>query len=115
MVSANAPRPQPPHQSAITSSQTTQQHLCKPPTLTTPRINTHRAGAPLLMCPVDRPTAMSAMKSSAVSPERWLVSTPQPADLASLTACADTQKWPNEAQAIWTWLAVHYARRGVDR
>lgn len=48
----------------------------------------HRQGAPVLICPVDRPTARSAMKESSVSPLRWLVMTPHPASLASFTACA---------------------------
>ena len=47
-----------------------------------------RQGAPVLICPVDRPTARSAMKESSVSPLRWLVMTPHPASLASFTACA---------------------------
>ena len=45
-----------------------------------------RQGAPVLICPVLRPTARSAMKESSVSPERWDVITPQPAFCAMLTA-----------------------------
>ena len=35
-------------------------------------------GAPVLIWPVERPTARSAMDVSSVSPDRWLVMTPQP-------------------------------------
>ncbi len=45
-----------------------------------------RQGAPVLICPVARPTTRSAMKVSSVSPLRWLTITPQPAACASLHA-----------------------------
>jgi len=45
-----------------------------------------RQGAPVLIWPVHRPTARSAMYVSSVSPERCDVITPQPAFLESLTA-----------------------------
>merc|ERR1712151_785506 len=37
-----------------------------------------RHGAPVLICPVRRPTTRSAMKESSVSPDRWETITPQP-------------------------------------
>lgn len=45
-----------------------------------------RQHAPDLICPVARPTVRSAIKSSVVSPDLWLVKTPHLASLASLTA-----------------------------
>lgn len=38
-----------------------------------------RAGAPVLICPARRPTTMSAIVTSSVSPDRWETMTPQPA------------------------------------
>ena len=35
-------------------------------------------GAPVLICPLPRPTTRSAMKQSSVSPERWETMVPQP-------------------------------------
>ena len=46
---------------------------------------THRQGAPVLIWPVARPTARSAMNESSVSPDRWLVMMPHPASLESRT------------------------------
>src|SRR6266540_1976731 len=42
-----------------------------------------RHGAPVLICPAPVATAKSAMKSSQVSPERWLMTVPYPAVRAS--------------------------------
>ena len=56
------------------------------------------------MRPVERPTARSAMKLSSVSPERWLVMTPQPAALAMRTASLASVTVP-----IW-FTCVHTMR-----
>lgn len=48
----------------------------------------HLQGAPVLIWPVDKPTARSAMKQSSVSPDRCDVITPHPASFAHCTACA---------------------------
>merc|ERR1719440_2188421 len=45
-----------------------------------------RHGAPVLICPVRRPTTKSAMKVSSVSPERCDTITPQPASWLILHA-----------------------------
>mmetsp|Transcript_6279 Transcript_6279/g.10597 ORF Transcript_6279/g.10597 Transcript_6279/m.10597 type:complete len:220 (+) Transcript_6279:14-673(+) len=55
-----------------------------------------RQGAPVLIWPVLRPTAKSAMKVSSVSPLRCDVITPQPAFLAIFTASMDS-----ETEPIW--------------
>ena len=53
-----------------------------------------RQGAPVLIWPVARPTARSAMKLSSVSPERWEAMTPQPASFAIFTAMMDSVTVP---------------------
>mmetsp|Transcript_5336 Transcript_5336/g.14340 ORF Transcript_5336/g.14340 Transcript_5336/m.14340 type:complete len:429 (+) Transcript_5336:208-1494(+) len=57
-------------------------------------LRSERQGAPVLIWPVDRPTAKSAMKQSSVSPDLWLVITPQPASLDILTASMDSVREP---------------------
>merc|ERR1719313_1642466 len=52
------------------------------------------AGAPVLICPQQSPTARSAMKESSVSPDRWDAMTPQPACLAIVTASMDSEMEP---------------------
>merc|ERR1719382_940365 len=59
-----------------------------------------RHGAPVLIWPVLRPTAKSAMNVSSVSPDRCDVITPQPACLAMLTAVMDSVTEP-----IWFTLS----------
>ena len=59
-----------------------------------------RHGAPVLIWPVHRPTARSAMNVSSVSPERCDVITPQPAPLAMLTA-----SMASETEPIWLTLS----------
>ena len=70
-----------------------------------------RQGAPVLICPVDRPTARSAMKESSVSPLRWLVMTPHPASLASFTACA-RRRAALVTAAIWRFATRRQACAG---
>merc|ERR1719487_1601921 len=62
-------------------------------------LRSERHGAPVLIWPVHRPTAMSAMVVSSVSPERCEHMTPQPFCLHSLTASIDSEIVP-----IWLTL-----------
>ncbi len=59
-----------------------------------------RAGAPVLICPTSQATARSAIVVSSVSPERWLMTVPQPAPLPSLKAARVSLKVP-----IWLGLS----------
>lgn len=53
-----------------------------------------RQGAPVLICPVHKPTAKSAMYVSSVSPERCDVIMPQPACLDFVTASILSEMLP---------------------
>mmetsp|Transcript_25430 Transcript_25430/g.40664 ORF Transcript_25430/g.40664 Transcript_25430/m.40664 type:complete len:389 (-) Transcript_25430:289-1455(-) len=59
-----------------------------------------RQGAPVLIWPVARPTARSAMYESSVSPDRWDVITPHPAFFAMRTASIASEMVP-----IWFTLS----------
>ena len=67
-----------------------------------------RQGAPVLIWPVDRPTARSAMNESSVSPERCEVITPHPAALLIFTAWIDSVRLP-----IWLTCAAAATRAGA--
>lgn len=53
-----------------------------------------RAGAPVLICPQRSPTAISAIVTSSVSPDRWETMTPHPAAYESLAAWIDSVSVP---------------------
>merc|ERR550537_130529 len=57
-------------------------------------LRSDRQGAPVLIWPQQRPTAMSAIVVSSVSPERWEHITPHPFTLQSLTASIDSETLP---------------------
>jgi len=65
-------------------------------------LRSERHGAPVLICPVQRPTARSAIVVSSVSPDRCDVMTPQPDFLHMRTAAIDSVMVP-----IWfTWRKI---------
>merc|ERR1719414_2043993 len=57
-------------------------------------LRSERHGAPVLIWPVHKPTAMSAIVTSSVSPERCEHITPQPLFLQSVTASMDSLREP---------------------
>merc|ERR1712051_1080029 len=75
-------------------------------------LRSERQGAPVLICPQQRPTAMSAMVVSSVSPERWEHMIPQPFCLHIFTAAMDSERVP-----IWFTFkssALHTTKFFVD-
>ena len=76
-------------------------------------VRSERQGAPVLIIPVFKPTARSAMVVSSVSPERWLTTAVQPACCAILMASIVSVRVPiwlslmrMELEAFWLmpWL-----------
>merc|ERR1712050_770057 len=57
-------------------------------------LRSERQGAPVLICPVQSPTARSAMVTSSVSPDRCEHITPHPFVLQSFTASIDSLTVP---------------------
>ena len=69
-------------------------------------VRSPRAGAPALIWPAAVPTARSAIESSPVSPDLWLITVPQPLSFAIATASSVSDTVPIWLSLISTALAA---------